>query len=152
MLCFCHGILPSISQVPNRQKLFWTCLLMWEGSVHHKMSEQDQAKDQLQDTSQDKVDLVATFSETGGVETRLNIPEDHLLEETTDVLKSKTGHKDLKDQTNDCLTQKELEDVTTVFRHYEIGLRGGCIDVKVDNSDHLRCRHNSIILRIFILP
>ena len=95
------------------------------------MSQQDQAKDQLQDISQDKVDLVATISESGAVETVVNIPEDHLPEESTNVFQSKHGQKDTKSQGNDCLTQKELEDVTTVFRHYEIGLRGGCIDVKV---------------------
>ena len=31
----------------------------------------------------------------------------------------------------DSLTSRELDDVTTVFRQYETGLRGGCISVKV---------------------
>ena len=33
--------------------------------------------------------------------------------------------------TGDSLTSRELDDVTTVFRQYETGLRGGCISVKV---------------------
>ena len=34
----------------------------------------------------------------------------------------------------DSLTTRELDDVTTVFRQYETGLRGGCISVKVTKN------------------
>ena len=34
----------------------------------------------------------------------------------------------------DSLTTRELDDVTTVFRQYETGLRGGCISVKVQKQ------------------
>ena len=34
----------------------------------------------------------------------------------------------------DSLTSRELDDVTTVFRQYETGLRGGCISVKVTKT------------------
>ena len=34
----------------------------------------------------------------------------------------------------DSLTSRELDDVTTVFRQYETGLRGGCISVKVTKN------------------
>ena len=36
----------------------------------------------------------------------------------------------------DSLTSRELDDVTTVFRQYETGLRGGCISVKVTKNDY----------------
>ena len=38
----------------------------------------------------------------------------------------------------DSLTTRELDDVTTVFRQYETGLRGGCISVKVTKNLDLR--------------
>ena len=36
----------------------------------------------------------------------------------------------------DSLTTRELDDVTTVFRQYETGLRGGCISVKVTKNNY----------------
>ena len=36
----------------------------------------------------------------------------------------------------DSLTSRELDDVTTVFRQYETGLRGGCISVKVTKNNY----------------
>ena len=43
----------------------------------------------------------------------------------------KESEKTELETAEDSLTSRELDDVTTVFRQYETGLRGGCISVKV---------------------
>ena len=48
----------------------------------------------------------------------------------------------------DSLTTRELDDVTTVFRQYETGLRGGCISVKVTKKQLLIIIRKAFFTRI----
>ena len=86
--------------------------------VQNMSTSQDLNKDSAGEA--EKHDTMVITAANDSVETKIVI--DDPVE--TVKMKRKTG------EGQECLTVKELDDVTTVFRQYEIGLRGGCIDVK----------------------
>ena len=77
--------------------------------------------------------VASSSSQQGGADAIIQIPEEQL--QPTPVVKVNPRYLL---QTQDTLTPRELDDVTTVFKQFEIGLREGCINVKVGNMKIVR--------------
>ena len=85
--------------------------------------------------SQDDIAVIhdSSSSQQGGADAIIQIPE----EQSQPPPVVKVNPRYLL-QTQDTLTPRELDDVTTVFKQFEIGLREGCINVKVRNIKIVR--------------
>ena len=77
--------------------------------------------------------VASSSSQQGGADAIIQIPEEQ--SQPTPVVKVNSRYLL---QTQDTLTPRELDDVTTVFKQFEIGLREGCINVKVGNMKIVR--------------
>ena len=77
--------------------------------------------------------VASSSSQQGGADAIIQIPEEQ--SQPTPVVKVNPRYLL---QTQDTLTPRELDDVTTVFKQFEIGLREGCINVKVGNIKIVR--------------